>query len=572
MRILVFVCLAWGAISCGTSPTDKSAPSSLLSRHTLTDYAVASAHPLATQAGIDILRQGGNAFDAAVAVTACLAVVEPYASGLGGGGFWLLHTASNGRDIMLDGREVAPLAATRDMYLDDAGRPTRASVVGPLAAGIPGVPAALVHLSHKYGRLPLDRTLYAAIRHAHEGFEVSTRYQRLATAVFEHLQETAGENSVFLEQGSVPEAGYVLRQPQLARVLERIRDKGADGFYQGEVAALLVQGVQQAGGIWQMQDLAQYRVRERKPVSGTYANMRVTSAALPSSGGIVLMQMLNMLSSLDLSQMEATQRTHALVEVMRRAYVDRARYLGDTDHVEVPVERLLSAQHATLMLADFNPRQASSSSTYLKEQAGLQGGEPAEGRNTTHFSIIDREGNYAAATLSINYPFGSGFVPPGTGVLLNNEMDDFAIKPGHANLYGLTGSHANAIEAGKRMLSSMSPTFLDDGERVAILGTPGGSRIITMVLLAALEFAHGGDASAMVSRPRFHHQFVPDRIEFENEAFDAATLDALAVLGHTLQATSRSYGDMHAVIWNRKTGRVTAASDPRGLGLAQVVE
>lgn len=572
MRILVFVCLAWGVISCGTSPTDKSALSSSPSRPSLTDYAVASAHPLATQAGIDILRQGGNAFDAAVAVTACLAVVEPYGSGLGGGGFWLLHTASDGRDVMLDGREVAPLAATRDMYLDDAGRPTRESVVGPLAAGIPGVPAALVHLSDRYGRLPLDRTLHAAIRHAHEGFEVSTRYQRLATAVLDHLQETAEGNSIFLEQGSVPEPGYVLRQPQLARVLERIRDEGADGFYQGEVAALLVQGVQQAGGIWQMQDLAKYRVRERKPVSGTYANMRVTSAALPSSGGILLAQMLNMLSLLDLSQMEATQRTHALVEVMRRAYVDRARYLGDTDHVEVPVERLLSAQHATLMLADFNPQRASLSSTYLKGQAGLQGGEPAEGRNTTHFSVIDREGNYVAATLSINYPFGSGFVPPGTGILLNNEMDDFAVKPGHANLYGLTGNRANAIEAGKRMLSSMSPTFLDDGERVAILGTPGGSRIITMVLLAALEFARGGDANAMVSRPRFHHQFAPDRIEFENGAFDAATQAALAEMGHTLQATSRSYGDMHAVIWNRKTGHVTAASDPRGLGLAQVGE
>ena len=533
---------------------------------------MASAHPLATRAGIDILSQGGNAFDAAVAVTACLAVVEPYASGLGGGGFWLLHTASDGRDIMLDGREVAPLAATRDMYLDDAGRPTRVSVVGPLAAGIPGVPAALVHLSDRYGRLPLDRTLQAAIRYAREGVEVSTRYQRLATVALDHLHETAGGTSVFLDQGRVPEPGHVLRQPQLARVLERIRDEGADGFYRGEVAALLVRGVQQAGGIWQMQDLAQYQVRERQPVSGTYANMRVASAALPSSGGIVLMQMLNMLSLLDLSQMEVTQRTHALVEVMRRAYADRARHLGDTDHVEVPVKRLLSTQHATRMLEDFNPKQASLSSTYLKEQVGSRDGEPVEGRNTTHFSVIDREGNYVAATLSINYPFGSGFVPPGTGILLNNEMDDFSIKPGHSNLYGLTGNRANAIEAGKRMLSSMSPTFLDDGERIAVLGTPGGSRIITMVLLAALEFAHGGDVNAMVSQPRFHHQFVPDRIEFEDGAFDAATQAALAGLGHTLQATSRNYGDMHVVIWDRKTGHVTAASDPRGLGLAQVGE
>lgn len=531
---------------------------------------MASAHPLATRAGIEILEQGGNAFDAAVAITACLAVVEPYASGLGGGGFWLLHTATNGHEIMLDGREAAPLAATRDMYLDDAGRPTRESVVGPLAAGIPGTPAALVHLSDRYGRLPLDRTLHAAIRYAREGFEVSTRYHRLATAVLDHLRDSTGGRSVFLDQGSVPEPGYVLRQPQLARVLEHIRDEGADGFYRGEVAESLVRGVQQAGGIWQMQDLAEYRVRERQPVSGRYANMSITSAALPSSGGIGLVQMLNMLSLLDLSQMEGTQHSHALVEVMRRAYVDRARYLGDEDYVEVPVERLLSVQHAVSKLADFRPQQATSSAAYLEKREVESGGKSAGGRNTTHFSVIDRHGNYVAATLSINYPFGSGFVAPGTGILLNNEMDDFAVKPGHPNLYGLIGSRANAIEPGKRMLSSMSPTFLDDGERVAILGTPGGSRIITMVLLAALEFARGGDANAMVSRPRFHHQFIPDRIEHENGAFDAAALAALASLGHTLQATSRSYGDMHAVIWNRKTGRVSAASDPRGMGLAQV--
>ena len=572
MRILVFVCLAWGAVSCSAPPLGESAVPGLSSRNSPADHAIASAHPLATRAGIDILEQGGNAFDAAVAVTASLAVVEPYASGLGGGGFWLLHTASNGREIMLDGREVAPLVATRDMYLDEAGRPTRESVVGPLAAGIPGIPAALVHLSDRYGRLPLDRTLHAAIQYASEGFEVSTRYHRLATAVLDHLRESPGGSSIFLDRGSVPEPGYVLRQPQLARVLDRIRDEGADGFYRGEVAQSLVRGVQTAGGIWQMQDLEQYRVRERQPVSGHYANMRITSAALPSSGGIVLVQMLNMLSLLDLSQMEGAQRSHALVEVMRRAYVDRARYLGDPDHVEVPVEQLLSMPHASGKLADFNPQRATSSATYLEKQEGVSDGEPAEGRNTTHFSVIDREGNYVAATLSINYPFGSGFVVPGTGILLNNEMDDFAVKPGHPNLYGLTGSRANAIEAGKRMLSSMSPTFLDDGERVAILGTPGGSRIITMVLLAALEFARGGDAHAMVSHPRFHHQFIPDRIEYENEALDAATLETLASQGHTLQATSRSYGDMHAVIWNRKTGQVSAASDPRGMGLAQVGE
>ena len=510
MRNLIFVCLIWGAASCSLTTAPESIPNGRASAPSVSDYAIASAHPLATRAGIEILRQGGNAFDAAVAVTACLAVVEPYASGLGGGGFWLLHKASDRRDVMLDGRERAPLAATRDMYLDEAGRPTRASVVGPLAAGIPGVPAALVHLSDKYGRLSLDTTLRAAIRLAREGFEVSTRYQELAGAMLENLHEAGGRTSVFLDQGRAPEPGYVLRQAQLARVLEHIRDKGRDGFYRGEVAALLVQGVREAGGIWQLQDLAEYRVVERAPVSGSYASMKVTSAALPSSGGIVLMQMLNMLSLQDLDKMDPVQRTHALVEVMRRAYRDRARYLGDTDYVEVPAARLLSMRHARNLLADFSARHATLSRAPISEGADRQDPGREEGRNTTHFSVIDRHGNYVAATLSINYPFGSGFMPPGTGVLLNNEMDDFSVKPGQPNLYGLTGDAANSIEPGKRMLSSMSPTFLDDGERVAILGTPGGSRIITMMLLAAMEFADGADAQAMVSRPRFHHQFMPD--------------------------------------------------------------
>lgn len=570
MRNLIFVFLVSGLVSCSLQPVPEPDPGSRASAHQVANHAVASAHPLATRAGIDVLQQGGNAFDAAIAVTACLAVVEPYSSGLGGGGFWLLHTAADGRDIMLDGREVAPLAATRDMYLDRAGKPTRQSVAGPLAAGIPGVPAAIVHLSRNYGRLPLKTTLQAAIRLAREGFTVGPQYRKLAVAVIDHLHGSAQGSAIFLDHGAAPAPGYVLRQQQLARVLERIRDEGADGFYRGEVARQLVNGVQQAGGIWQLQDLAQYRVQERQPVSGAYRHLKITSAALPSSGGTVLMQMFNMLSLLDWSQLDAAQRVHAVVEAMRRAYLDRARFLGDPDYVEVPVKRLLSGQHAKEAFADFNPRQASSSRRYLDEFEATKDSESGEGRNTTHFSIIDRDGNYVAATLSINYPFGSGFVPPGTGILLNNEMDDFSVKPGHPNLYGLIGNRANAIEAGKRMLSSMSPTFLDDGNRIAILGTPGGSRIITMVLLAALEFADGGDADTMVTLPRFHHQFVPDRIQFESHAFDSETQAALVRLGHALENLQRTYGNMHIVTWDRKTGRVKAASDPRGIGSAQM--
>ena len=534
------------------------------------DFAVASAHPLATQAGIDILKQGGNAFDAAIALTSTLAVVEPYASGLGGGGFWLLHLAENNTDIMLDAREKAPLAATRDMFLDSNGNPTDKSVTGPLAAGIPGIPAAIAHLSENYGRLPLSATLDSAIQIARNGFPVSERYRKLATSVVAKLQASPHAAGIFLDQGKVPDAGFILAQPDLADVLTRIRDQGMDGFYRGEVADRLVKGVQNAGGIWQLRDLHQYEVKERKPITGKYKNATIVSAALPSSGGIVLMQMLNMLSMFDLSKLNKSERIHVLVEIMRRAYFERAQYLGDDDYIDVPVDQLLSMHHVEGLIANFSSKHATSSQDYLDNHSPQQSGYVQEGNNTTHFSIIDQAGNYVAATLSINYPFGSGFVPKGTGMLLNNEMDDFSIKPGHPNLWGLIGSEANAIEPGKRMLSSMSPTFINDGKRIAILGTPGGSRIITMVLLSILEFIDDADVHSMVEHARFHHQFVPDEIQFELNSLDVDITKSLKSMGHTLKELDRQYGNMHAIIWDQQNNRVTAASDPRGIGYAQV--
>ena len=563
MHCLVLICLLFLLAACETKgPETPSYP--------VPDFAVASAHPMATQAGIEILQLGGNAFDAAVAVTATLAVVEPYASGLGGGGFWLLHTAESDHNIMIDGRETAPLAASKDMYLDRHGEPTNQSVEGPLAAGIPGVPAGIVHLSKHYGSLPLSTTLDFAIHVAREGFAVDERYHKKVTEQSELLQQSPHAAAIFLDQGEPLMPGHVLKQPQLAEVLTRIRDYGAEGFYQGEVAQKLVAGVQQAGGIWQLEDLKEYAIKERQPITGRYKNVRVISAAPPSSGGIVLMQMLNMLSQLDTANFESTKRAHAIVEVMRRAYLERANYLGDTDFIEIPLDRLLSEQHAKELIADFDSQSASISQRYLSNAQTFNEGQILEGQNTTHFSIIDQAGNYVAATLSINYPFGCGFVPTGTGVLLNNEMDDFSIRPGHPNLWGLIGSEANAIAPGKRMLSSMSPTFLYDENRVAILGTPGGSRIITMVLLSTLEFAKGADAETMVELPRFHHQFLPDRIQFESNAIDKETQNSLTNLGHALEDLQRTYGNMHVVIWNKKTNQVSAASDPRGIGQAQV--
>jgi gamma-glutamyltranspeptidase/glutathione hydrolase len=524
--------------------------------------AIASAHPLATEAGFRILDQGGNAFDAAVAVSAALAVVEPYGSGLGGGGFWLLHRAADGRQLMLDGREKAPGAARPDMYLDAQGevRPG-ATVDGALAAGIPGEPAALVHLAKDYGRLPLTRSLEPAIRLARDGFPVDDHYRRMASLRLAALRASAAAAGQFLDQGSVPEPGWTLRQPDLAATLERLARQGHAGFYQGDTARALVAGNRAAGGIWSLQDLAQYRVVEREPVRGVYRGLDIVSASPPSSGGVVLLQMLNMLANYRLKGLEPPRRVHLLAEVMRRAYRDRAEYLGDPDFVAMPLQRLLSPHYAAGLVRDLDLRRATPG-----------GPEPggAEGVDTTHFSILDREGNRVAATLSINYPFGSASVAPGTGVLLNNEMDDFAARPGTPNLYGLVGAEANAIAPGKRMLSSMTPTFVESPRGVGVLGSPGGSRIITTVLHAILALERGTEPAYWVTQPRFHHQYLPDRIQFEPDALGQQVQADLAAMGHRLEPLDRPYGNLQAVYWDRVSNRVSAASDPRGIGEARV--
>lgn len=528
--------------------------------------AVATAHPLATQAGLEILEAGGNAFDAAVAVSAALAVVEPYSSGIGGGGFWLLHRASDGFEIMVDGRERAPLAAHRDMYLDDDGNVVpRLSVDGALAAGIPGAPAALAHIAEHYGKLSLAASLAPAIRYARDGFEVEEHYRRMAGFRLDALLADDAAAEIFLAGDDVPETGTVIRQPDLAVTLETMARAGHDGFYAGEVAQRLVAGVQAAGGIWSLDDLAQYRAIEREPVRGEYRGFRVTSVPPPSSGGVALITMLNILSRYDLSALDRTERTHVIVEAMRRAYRDRAEFLGDADFVDVRVDALTSMQHADGLADTISMAHATPSSALPPVAV-----EP-EGEDTTHFSIIDGAGNRVAATLSINYPFGAAMVPPGTGVLLNDEMDDFSSKPGEPNVYGLVGAEANAIEPGKRMLSSMSPTFVESDDSIAILGTPGGSRIITMVLLGMLEYMEGRAPETWVSRPRFHHQYLPDRIQVEPDAFNAAMIEALEARGHDIQVRDRTWGNMHAIHVNRQTGEVRAASDPRGLGQSVVM-
>ena len=528
--------------------------------------AIATAHPLATQAGMEVLEKGGNAFDAAVAISAALAVVEPYSSGLGGGGFWLLHRVADNKEIMIDGRETAPGRATRNMYLDKKGdRVPGLSLNGPLAAGIPGMPAAIVHINEEYGKLPLSENLAPAIQYATKGFPVSERYRKLAGYRKEILNASPEAAKIFLYKNDVPPTGHMIVQKDLAETLKRIANEGNAGFYQGKTAKQLVEDSDHGGGIWSVDDLSRYHVVERKPIVTTYRGIRVVSASPPSSGGIVLAQMLNILEGFDLSAMDDITRKHVIIEAMRRAYRDRAAYLGDPDFVDIDTSKLLDKEYLEGLTATIKLDRATSS----KEIGGLATSNPG-GDNTTHFSVIDSEGNRVSATLSINLPFGSGFVPKGTGVLLNDEMDDFATKPLAPNAYGLVGDEANSIAPGKRPLSSMTPTFLETPDKVGILGTPGGSRIITMVLLGVLDFAAGHTPKSWVSLPRFHHQYLPDEVQFEKNGLTKAEQSGLKKLGHKLSEKDRMYGNMQAILWYKPKNLLFAASDPRGEGEAIV--
>ena len=556
LALLALLALALGA--SGTQGAEPARPGKA---------AIATPHPLATRAGMEVLQAGGNAFDAAVAVSAALGVVEPYGSGLGGGGFWLLHRAEDGFQVMVDGRETAPGAAHRDMFLNEDGQPVPAlSQNTMLAAGIPGLPAALVHLSSQYGRLPLGTALAPAIRYAEDGFEV---YPRLLMGLrFKRAQmlKSPAAAQVFLPDGELPELGSVLRQPDLARTLRRLVERGAEGFYAGPVAEALVAAVRAEGGIWTLEDLAEYRIVEREPVVTRYRDARIVAAALPSSGGVVLATVLNILNGYDLSSLSAEDATHLVIEAMRRGYRDRALYLGDPDFVDVPVDQLTHPLYAAGLRAGIRLDRALPSAML----PGI-GSEP-EGTQTTHFSVMDADGNRVGATQSLNFWYGTGLMAAGTGVLLNNEMDDFSAKPGVPDGFQLVTAQANSIEPRKRMLSSMTPTFIESPRGVAILGTPGGSRIISMVLLGVLAHVdEGASAQQMVERRRFHHQYLPDRVVHEAGAFDEDVAEALRERGHALAESRRNYGNLQVVTWDHEDGRVEAASDPRGeVGEAEV--
>ncbi|MEY4761498.1 MAG: hypothetical protein RLZZ200_1354 [Pseudomonadota bacterium] len=556
LRALLLLSLAPLALrpACAASAGPVAAPARA---------AIASAHPLATAAGLEVLAKGGNAFDAAVAVSAALGVVEPSGSGLSGGGLFLLHTAKDGRNVVIDAREVAPKAATRDMYLDKEGNPIRgASTSTALAAGVSGEPAGLALLQSKYGRLPLKASFAPAIRLAKEGFAMYPRLNAGLNFKKAQIAKVSDGARVFLDaKGDAIAVGRTLKQPQLARTLQTLADEGLQSFYTGRLAQQIVDGVRSIGGIWTLEDLAAYQVVEREPIVGHYRDVTLISAPPPSSGGIALVEALNVLEGYDLDQLDVTTRRHVIAEAMRRAARDRAVYLGDTAFTDVPVALLTDKAYAAGLRTSIRLDKATPSAMLADAP------ESHSGPNTTHFSIVDGEGNRVAGTITLNAGFGTGLVIPGTGLLLNNQMDDFSIKPGVPNIYGLIGAAANAIAPGKRMLSSVTPTFVEGPRGFMVVGSPGGSVITGAVLLATLNWIEGRSAQEIVAAPRIHHQYQPDLLMYEDAALDAAGVEALQKLGHQLRKRE-TWGNLQVVTYDAATGRVSAASDPRGVGTA----
>ncbi|OUJ71996.1 gamma-glutamyltransferase [Hymenobacter crusticola] len=550
-----------------TANTLAATPPAVTAAATASKAMVISAHPEASRIGLAILQKGGNAYDAAVAVQFALAVALPTAGNIGGGGFVLYHGA-DGQEGALDFREMAPAAATRDMYLDAQGNvvPGR-STAGHLASGVPGSVAGMEALHKKLGKLPWADLVQPAVDLAAKGLKLTAK-------------EAAGLNSNrenFLKYNVQTPPAYVrpdgatrpwqqddlIQYPDLAHTLERIRDKGRDGFYQGETADLIVAEMQRGGGLITKQDLQNYQAKWRTPLHGQYRGYDVLAFPPPSSGGVALLQMLQMLEPYNLGALgwHSPQGVHIITEAERRVYADRAKYLGDPDFGRVPVSQLLDKKYNKDRMATIRRDGRATPSSEVTAGAGLPGYESDQ---TTHYNIVDAQGNAVSCTTTLNGSYGSKVVVAGAGFLLNNEMDDFSSKVGVANMYGLVGGTANAIAPGKRMLSSMTPTILTKkGKLAMVVGTPGGSTIITSVMQGILNIIdYQQNAQQAVAAPRLHHQWLPDRIDAEENALLPAAQDTLQRRGYPIK-TGGHWGRME-IIWVLPDGRLQGGADPRG--------
>jgi gamma-glutamyltranspeptidase/glutathione hydrolase len=523
---------------------------------------VVSTEPRATGIGVDVLRKGGNAVDAAVAVGFALAVTHPAAGNLGGGGFMLLRMARSGETAVIDYREAAPGRASRTMYQDPDGNALpKDSLVGYRASGAPGTVAGLALALEKYGTLKLADAVAPALALARAGLELSyaeSESMRHDARLLGRFPET---RRIFLRDGDYYREGERFAQPELARSLEAIARFGPHAFYEGSIARLIAADMAEHGGLIALEDLKKYRPVVRKPIEGSYRGCTILSMPPPSSGGIGLVEMLNILEDYPLSLygQGSSRSLHLIAEAMKRAFADRAEYLGDADFVRVPVSGLISKRYAAERRATIDPFLAS-------DAAKLGHGQPAgyESEATTHFSVVDAEGNAVANTYTLNGGYGSGVTIPGTGILMNNEMDDFSARPGAPNKYGLIHGDANAIAPGKRPLSAMTPTIvLRDGKLFLVLGSPGGPTIINTVLQTLLNVIdYHLSVQEAVDAPRVHHQWMPDRLVMESAGFSADVLDALRARGHAIEFR-RSIGDCHAIMIDPATGVRLGAADPR---------
>jgi len=527
---------------------------------------VSSQESIATQVGVEILKQGGNAVDAAVAVGFALAVTLPRAGNLGGGGFMLVHLAEQNKTLAIDYREMSPELAHRDMYLNDDGSVDKnRSRFHGLAVGVPGTVKGLIYALTNYGTMDLRQVMSPAIQLAENGFSISRDLENSLARASQRLKNWPSSAAIFYHpDGSNYQVGERFRQNDLAQTLKKIALAGLDGFYRGSTAQNIVQSVQQAGGSLSMQDLASYKVIIRKPVIGNYRGYSIASMPPPSSGGTHIVQILNMMEAYDLaaSGHNSALTVHLMAEAMKRAYADRSEYLGDPDFNPVPVSELIDKDYARKLGKRIHPAMATGSQSI---KPGL--GPIYESPQTTHFSVVDRWGNAVSNTYTLNFSYGSGITAAGTGVLLNNEMDDFSAKPGVANAYGLLGGEANAVQARKRPLSSMSPTLVfkpDSQDVLLVTGSPGGSRIITTTLqIISNIIDHNMNIAEATQAPRVHHQCLPDKLTLE-KGFSADTLKLLRQKGHQIDASSWAMGSTQSIL--RTDEGWTGASDPRQSG------